>query len=58
MLNKLYPLLIQLPLGTPNPDDNNPIDFTNTFNVIVYIILPAVVIILYILWRRRKKGKN
>lgn len=28
MLNNLYPLLLQLPIGTRNPDDNNPIDFT------------------------------
>jgi heme/copper-type cytochrome/quinol oxidase subunit 2 len=58
MLNKLYLLLIQLPIGTPNPDDNKPIDFTNTFDVIVYIILPVVIIILYILWRKQKKDKK
>lgn len=55
MLNKLYPLLIQLPIGSQNPDDNDPIDFTSTFDVVVYIILPVLMIIFYILWRRRKK---
>ena len=55
MLNKLYPLLLQLPIGSRNPDDNDPIDFTSTFDVIVYIILPVLMIIFYILWRRRKK---
>ena len=58
MLNKIYPLLIQLPIGTPNPDDNAPVDFSRAFDVIVYIILPLVVIILYILWLKKKKKKN
>lgn len=55
MLNKLYPLILQLPIGTPNPDDNSPIDFTSPFDVIVFIILPILVIILYIFWVRNKK---
>lgn len=55
MLYKLYPLLLQLPIGTRNPDDNKPIDLTSPFDVIVYIILPLVVIVLYIIWKRKKK---
>lgn len=55
MLNKLYSLLLQLPIGTPSPDNNNPIDFTKAFNVIVYIVMPILVIIFYILWRRKKR---
>ncbi len=55
MLNKLYPLLLQLPIGSRNQDDNDPIDFTSPFDVIVYIVLPVLMIIFYILWRRRKK---
>ncbi|TPV34890.1 adenylosuccinate synthetase [Paucihalobacter ruber] len=58
MLNELYPFLIQLPIGIRNPDDNNPVDFTKPFNVIVYIILLVEVIILYILWKKQKKDKN
>ena len=59
MPNKLYPLLFQLPIGTGNPDDNNPIDFTSTFDVIVFIILPVLLIIFYIFWRKNnKKNKN
>ena len=54
MIYKLYPLL-QLPIGTRNPDDNSPIDFTNAFDVIVYIILPVLMIIFYIFWRKKKK---
>ncbi|MEQ8218902.1 MAG: adenylosuccinate synthetase [Arenibacter sp.] len=51
----MYPLLLQLPIGTRNPDDNNPIDLTSAFDVIVYIILPILMIIFYIIWRKKKK---
>ncbi|WP_100615446.1 adenylosuccinate synthetase [Confluentibacter citreus] len=54
MLNKLYILLLQLPIGSRNPDDN-PIDLTSPFDVVVFIVLPVLMIIFYILWRRRKK---
>ncbi|TDU40092.1 hypothetical protein BXY82_2132 [Gelidibacter sediminis] len=55
MRNLLYSLLIQLPPGTRNPDDNSPMDFSNPFDLIVYIILPILLIIFYILWRRSKR---
>ncbi|TXE05679.1 adenylosuccinate synthetase [Gelidibacter salicanalis] len=55
MLIILYSLLIQLPQGTRNPDDNSPMDFSNPFDLIVYIILPILLIIFYILWRRSKR---
>lgn len=55
MFNALYPLLLQLPIGTRNPDDNSPIDLTNTFDVVMYIVLPILMIIFYILWRKKKK---
>lgn len=48
----------QLPLGTRNPDDNSPIDFTSPFEVIVYIILPILIAIFYIIWRRQKKQRR
>ncbi|MBJ7882815.1 adenylosuccinate synthetase [Gelidibacter salicanalis] len=55
MLYSISSLIIQLPPGTRNPDDNSPLDFTNAFDVIVYIILPILLIIFYVLWRRSKK---
>lgn len=60
MLN-IYPLLLQLPIGSRNQDDNNPIDLTSAFDIIVYIVLPILMIIFYILWRKKKrkdKDKN
>ena len=53
MLNILN--ILQLPMGTPNPDDNSPIDLTNPFDVIVFIILTILMIIFYVFWRRNKK---
>ncbi|MFI8604190.1 adenylosuccinate synthetase [Cellulophaga baltica] len=56
MLNILY--LFQIPMGTRNPDDNGPIDFSSPFDVIMYIIMPVLMILLYIFWRRNKKKKG
>ncbi|WP_235420554.1 adenylosuccinate synthetase [Jejuia pallidilutea] len=50
--------MLQLPQGTRNPDDNSPIDLNSVFDVIVYIILPLLIIVFYILWRRWKKGRD
>lgn len=59
MLNKLYPVLIlQFLLGTRNPVDNVPVDLTNPFDVIVYIILPILLVVCYILWRKKRKKKK
>lgn len=55
MLNSIYFLVLQIPYGTQNPDANKPIDFTSPFDVIVFVILPILMIILYIYWRRSKK---
>jgi len=55
MLNKLNTFLLQLPIGTRNPDDNDPIDLTSTFDILVYIILPILAVIFYILWRKQKR---
>lgn len=48
----------QLPIGTPNPDDNTPLDFSDPFEVIVFIVLPILAIIFYVLWKRQKNNKK
>ena len=58
MFGKLHPLLLQLPITNRNSDDNSPIDLTSTFDVVVYIILPILMIIFYILWRKKKKERK
>lgn len=56
MLLALVSWVLQLPPGTQNPDDNNPINLSNPIEVIVYIILPIVLVIGYFLWSRKKKN--
>ncbi|MDW5288535.1 adenylosuccinate synthetase [Formosa sp. PL04] len=58
MKNAVYTLLMQIPLGSQNPDDNTPVDFSNPFNIIVFIIIPIIVIILYIYWKKTKNKKE
>ncbi|WP_194767505.1 adenylosuccinate synthetase [Tamlana sp. I1] len=48
-------LVLQLPMGTPNPDDNKPLDLSDPFEVIVFIVLPVIIVILYFLWRKQKQ---
>jgi len=48
-------LYAQKPTHSPNPQDNTPIDFNNLFDVIVFIVLPVLMIIFYILWRKQVK---
>ncbi len=57
-MHTMYSLLAQLPLGTPNPDNNTPIDFTSPFDVIVFIILPILMIIFYVIWRKNQKNNK
>lgn len=55
MFSSLFTFILQLPPGTRNPSDNTPVDFTNPFNWIVFIILPIAVAIYYIYWRKSKR---
>ncbi|KAB1071359.1 adenylosuccinate synthetase [Tamlana haliotis] len=51
----LYNLLLQIPMGTPNPDDNQKVDLSNPVEIIVFIVIPIAIIALYIFWRGKKK---
>ena len=50
--------ILQLPMGTPNPDDNQPLDFTDPFEVIVFIIIPVLAVILYMLWKKKRNNRK
>lgn len=58
MLNILSLLLLQVPSSTPNPGDTSPIDFSNPFEVIVYIIAPILLVIFYFVYRKKQKKDN
>lgn len=49
-------MFLQLPTEVPHPGTNSPIDFNSTFDVIVYIIAPIVLIVMY--FYLRKKSRN
>ncbi|MDN3667235.1 adenylosuccinate synthetase [Algibacter miyuki] len=58
MLALIKTSILQLPMGTPNPDDNQPLDLSDPFELIVFIIIPVLAVFLYILWRKKRKNKN
>lgn len=58
MIHILNLILLQLPPGSRNPDDNSPLDLTDPFNIIVFIILPIVIVVFYIIWRKSKNRGN
>lgn len=48
----------QIPKEVPHPDDNKPLDLSNPSEVIIYIIIPLLFIVLFFIWRnKRKKNK-
>ncbi len=52
-------LILQSPSATPNPGDNNSLDLSNPFDIVVYIIAPIAILIFYILYlKQKKKGDN
>ncbi len=54
----LSPLLFaQRPSGLPY--DNEPLNlFESVASVVFYIVLPLIIIVLYIIWRRRLKKER
>ncbi|EPR70291.1 hypothetical protein ADIWIN_3647 [Winogradskyella psychrotolerans RS-3] len=50
-------LSAQIPQGTPNPGENTAIDISRPFDIIVYIILPILIVIFYLVWRQKKRKK-
>ncbi|GAL77766.1 hypothetical protein JCM19274_5479 [Algibacter lectus] len=58
MLTLFNTFILQLPMGTPNPDDNQPLDLSDPFELIVFIVLPVLAVFFYILWRKKRKDKN
>ena len=48
----------QIPREVPHPKNNTPIDIHKTEDVIIYIVLPIIIVILYILGRKYRKKNN
>ncbi|MEM7086070.1 MAG: adenylosuccinate synthetase [Bacteroidota bacterium] len=51
--------LDQIPREAPHPDNNVPLDLSNPFELIVYVIIPITLIVLYFFLRKKRKtGQN
>ncbi|HAT66937.1 MAG TPA: adenylosuccinate synthetase [Flavobacteriaceae bacterium] len=47
---------LQIPTEVPNPSNNTPIDLSNIFDVLLFIVAPLLLVVFYFLLR--KKGKE
>ena len=55
----LLQLLAQIPKGVPHPDQNEPLLLQTTFDYILYVGLPILILIgAFFFWRRKKKRKE
>lgn len=44
---------LQIPREVPHPDNNTPLDLSNPFEVIVYIVIPLLLIVMYFFLRKK-----
>lgn len=49
----MMPLYFQIPTEVPHPDNNTPLDITNPFEIIVYIVIPIVLLLFYFVLRKK-----
>tara|TARA_R100001369_G_scaffold91926_1_gene134812 strand:+ start:264 stop:473 length:210 start_codon:yes stop_codon:yes gene_type:complete len=45
----------QIPKEVPHPDNNKPLNLLDPADIIIYIVIPAIFIILFFVWRSRQK---
>lgn len=50
--------LNQIPREVPHPDTNSPLDFSNPFEVIVYIVIPVALVIGYLVLRKKRRARR
>ncbi|MGB3342316.1 MAG: hypothetical protein WBA61_00255 [Aequorivita sp.] len=48
----------QIPTEVPKPQDNKAVDFSNPTDIIIFIVLPLVVVVLFIVWRGKKRKES
>jgi hypothetical protein len=46
---------MQVSQDVPNNSNNAPINLSDPADVVIFIILPVVFLILYLIWRNKKK---
>lgn len=48
----------QQPTHSTGPQDYSKVDLNNWFDIIAFIILPIVILILYLLWRKQVRKRK
>jgi len=46
---------MQIPREVPHPDNNTPLDVSNPFEVIVYIVIPIALLVFYFILRKKMR---
>ena len=46
---------LQIPTGVPHPDTNAPLDLTDPAELIIYVIIPLLILILYLVAIKGKR---
>ncbi|RMB57327.1 adenylosuccinate synthetase [Dokdonia sinensis] len=49
---------MQIPTDVPKPHNNSPIDPSSPIELIVFIVLPILLIVTYIIVRKRRRDKR
>ncbi len=50
--------LIQIPREVPHPDNNTPLDISDPADIIIYIVVPLIFLILYLVMRKKRSKKK
>ncbi len=50
-------LLLQIPQGVPHPSENEPLILETPFDYILYVGMPILILLGFLLWRRRNKQR-
>ncbi|WP_335964299.1 adenylosuccinate synthetase [Galbibacter sp. PAP.153] len=50
--------ILQTPDGIPKPGNNDPIDLSSWIDVTFYIVIPVLIIIFYLTWRKKRRNKK
>jgi hypothetical protein len=46
---------LQIPTEVPKPSNNTPIDLSNIFDVLLFIVAPLLLIVFYFILRKKSK---
>ena len=49
---------LQIPSGVPHPDTNKPLDLSNPAELIIYVVIPLMILILYLVAIKGKRKIN